>query len=169
MKENLKKILEILSKSKGPVKGKELAEYLGVSRQAIVQYISILKTQNYKVVSTRDGYILEDSSGKIRKMVAVKHSIDDIYNELVSIVNAGGTVVNVIVEHPLYGEITGRLDISTMDDVSKFIALMESTHARPLLELSGGIHIHTIETPDKDTMKKVLEAISDYLIKEVHI
>jgi len=167
MRENMKKILEILSNSKEPVKGKDLAEIIGVSRQAIVQYISVLKTKGYKIFSTRDGYILENSKDKVRKMVAVKHSSKEIYNELLKIVKAGGKVINVIVEHPVYGEITGRLDIATIDDVSKFIALMESTHATPLLELSGGIHIHTIETPDKETMQKVLNAIQEYIIKEV--
>ncbi|MBO8139137.1 MAG: transcription repressor NadR [Thermosipho sp. (in: Bacteria)] len=167
MREKMKKILEILSNSKEPVKGKDLAEIIGVSRQAIVQYISVLKTKGYKIFSTRDGYILENSKDKVRKMVAVKHSSKEIYNELLKIVKAGGKVINVIVEHPVYGEITGRLDIATIDDVSKFIALMESTHATPLLELSGGIHIHTIETPDKETMQKVLNAIQEYIIKEV--
>lgn len=167
MRENMKKILEILSNSKEPVKGKDLAEIIGVSRQAIVQYISVLKTKGYKIFSTREGYILENSKDKVRKMVAVKHSSKEIYNELLKIVKAGGKVINVIVEHPVYGEITGRLDIATIDDVSKFIALMESTHATPLLELSGGIHIHTIETPDKETMQKVLNAIQEYIIKEV--
>jgi len=167
MREKMKKILEILSNSKEPVKGKDLAEIIGVSRQAIVQYISVLKTKGYKIFSTREGYILENSKDKVRKMVAVKHSSKEIYNELLKIVKAGGKVINVIVEHPVYGEITGRLDIATIDDVSKFIALMESTHATPLLELSGGIHIHTIETPDKETMQKVLNAIQEYIIKEV--
>jgi hypothetical protein len=165
MKENMKKILEILSNSSKPVKGKELAEIIGVSRQAVVQYISVLKTKGYKIFATRDGYILENSKDKVRKMVAVKHTSEEIYNELLSIVKAGGKVIDVIVEHPLYGEITGRLDIATVDDVSKFIALMESTHATPLLELSGGIHIHTIEAPDRETMKKVLNAIQEYLIR----
>ncbi|MDK2886225.1 MAG: uncharacterized protein PWP54_783 [Thermosipho sp. (in: thermotogales)] len=166
MKENLKKILEILSNSKGPIKGKELAEIIGVSRQAVVQYVSILKTKGYKIYSTRDGYILENSKGNIRRMVAVKHSSEEIYDELLKIVKAGGKIIDVIVEHPIYGEITGRLDISTVDDVSKFIALMESTHATPLLELSGGVHIHTIEAPDKETMQKVMNAIKEYLVKE---
>jgi len=109
MRENMKKILEILSNSKEPVKGKDLAEIIGVSRQAIVQYISVLKTKGYKIFSTRDGYILENSKDKVRKMVAVKHSSEEIYNELLKIVKAGVKCINVIVEHPVYGEITGRL------------------------------------------------------------
>ncbi|MBO8160857.1 MAG: transcription repressor NadR [Thermosipho sp. (in: Bacteria)] len=167
MKGNLKKIIEILSNSSVPMKGRELAEMLGVSRQAIVQYVSILKTKGYKIFSTRDGYILENTKGKIRKMVAVKHNSDEIYNELLSIVNAGGKVIDIIVEHPIYGEIRGRLDIASNDDVSRFIALMESTHATPLLELSGGVHIHTIEAPDRKTMENVLRSIEKYLIKGV--
>ncbi|ABR29968.1 transcriptional regulator [Thermosipho melanesiensis] len=164
MKERLKKILGILSESKGPVKGKELSELLGVSRQVIVQDISVLKTKGYKIYSTRDGYVLERRKDRVRKMVAVKHGEEEIYDELFRIVSAGGKVIDVIVEHPIYGEITGRLDIETLDDIAKFMALMQSSNATPLLRLSGGVHIHTIETPNKETMKKVLEAISKYLL-----
>ena len=164
MKERLKKILSILSNSKEPVKGKELAELLNVSRQVIVQDISILKTKGHKIYSTRNGYILEKRLNVVRKMVAVKHTKDEIYDELFKIVKAGGKVIDVIVEHPIYGEISGRLDIGSIEDISKFIALMESSHASPLLELSGGIHIHTIEAPDTKTMHKVLDSISKYLL-----
>ncbi|ANQ53224.1 transcriptional regulator [Thermosipho sp. 1063] len=165
MKERLKKILVILSESKGPVKGKDLAEMLGVSRQIIVQDISVLKTKGHKIFSTRDGYILEKKKDFIRKMIAVKHSEDEIYDELLKVVKAGGKVIDVIVEHPLYGEINGRLDIATLDDVAKFMALMKSSNATPLLKLSGGVHIHTIEAPNKEVMEKILEALKDYLLE----
>ncbi|QTA37937.1 transcription repressor NadR [Thermosipho ferrireducens] len=160
----LNKILDILKNARGPVKGKVLAEKLGVSRQIIVQDISSLKVKGYKIFSTRDGYILEKDENTVRKMVAVKHTADEIYDELFSIVNAGGKIIDVIVEHPIYGEITGRIDIGSSDDIAKFMSLLKSTGATPLLELSGGIHIHTIEAPDESTMKKVLKAIQKYLI-----
>ncbi|MDK2839832.1 MAG: uncharacterized protein PWQ83_1398 [Thermosipho sp. (in: thermotogales)] len=164
MKERLKKILSILENSNKPVKGRDLAEILKVSRQVIVQDISVLKTKGYKIYSTREGYILEKKRDVVRKMIAVKHSEDEIYDELLKIVKAGGKVIDVIVEHPLYGEIKGRLDIETMDDISKFMALMESSNATPLLKLSGGVHIHTIEAPNKKIMNDVLDAISKYLL-----
>ncbi|MGB9614968.1 MAG: HTH domain-containing protein, partial [Fervidobacterium sp.] len=92
-------IVEILKKSKSPVKGKDLSQMLGVSRQIIVSDIAQLREEGYRIVSTRDGYLL-DTGGKIRRTIAVKHSSEEIYDELKTIVENGGKVVDVIVEHP---------------------------------------------------------------------
>lgn len=157
-------ILEILKRAKVPIKGKELAEKFGVSRQMIVSDISQLREEGYKIVSTRDGYIL-DTGGKVRRIVAVKHSTEEIYDELRTIVENGGKVIDVIVEHPLYGEITGRIDVSTMDDVEKFMTLLKVSNTKPLLEISGGIHLHTIEASDEETMERILKSIEKYRLK----
>jgi len=163
--ENKEKILKILKSLKTPIKGKDLAERIGVSRQMIIQYVSKLKSEGHKIASTRDGYILEREVG-LRKMIAVKHSSDEIENELISIVKAGGKVLDVIVEHPIYGEIKGRIDVQNEEDVIKFMSLLKTTKATPLLELANGVHIHTIEVKDEESFKKVKEAIKDYLILE---
>ncbi|OQY10587.1 MAG: transcription repressor NadR [Marinitoga sp. 4572_148] len=165
MMENKEKILKILKSLKTPIKGKDLAERIGVSRQMIIQYVSKLKSEGHKIASTRDGYILEREVG-LRKMIAVKHSSDEIENELISIVKAGGKVLDVIVEHPIYGEIKGRIDVQNEEDVIKFMSLLKTTKATPLLELANGVHIHTIEVKDEESFKKVKEAIKDYLILE---
>ena len=163
--ENKKKILKILEKSDVPIKGKELAEKISVSRQMIIQYISKLKSEGHKIISTREGYILEREEG-LRKMIAVKHSTEEIEKELVAIIKAGGNVLDVIVEHPIYGEIKGRIDVKNEEDVIKFMSLLKTTKATPLLELANGVHIHTIEVPNEKVFEKVKEAIKDYLILE---
>ncbi|MFN3692372.1 MAG: transcription repressor NadR [Fervidobacterium sp.] len=154
-------IISILMSSKNPVKGKDLAERLGVSRQMIVSDIASLREDGYKIISTRDGYVL-DTDGKIRRVVAVKHSSEEIYDELKTIVQLGGKVLDVIVEHPVYGEITGRIDVSNLDDVEKFITLLRASNTKPLLEISDGVHLHTIEAPDEETMEKILKGIEKY-------
>ncbi|WP_206528071.1 transcription repressor NadR [Marinitoga sp. 38H-ov] len=159
------KILSILMKTNTPIKGKDLAEQIGVSRQMIIQYISKLKTEGYNISSTREGYILEREKG-IRKMIAVKHSSDEIEDELFLIVKAGGKILDVVVEHPIYGEIKGRIDVENENDIIKFMSLIKTTNATPLLELSGGIHIHTIEVKDEETFEKVKKSIKKYLILE---
>ncbi|GAB6189314.1 transcription repressor NadR [Marinitoga arctica] len=159
------KIFKILEQSNYPIKGKDLAKRIGVSRQMIIQYISKLKSEGYKIISTRDGYILEKKEG-LQKMIAVKHNSNEIEDELISIVKAGGKVLDVIVEHPIYGEIKGRIDVKTEEDIIKFISLLKTTNATPLLELSDGIHIHTIEVKDEETFDKVKKSIKKYLILE---
>lgn len=154
-------IVAILKSLKRPVKGKDLSERLNVSRQIIVSDIAALREEGYKIISTRDGYIL-DTGGKVRRTVAVRHSSDEIYDELKTIVELGGKVLDVIVEHPIYGEISGRIDVESLDDVEKFITLLRTSNTKPLLEISDGIHLHTIETADEETMEKILKAIEKY-------
>jgi len=158
-------ILEMLKKSKTPVKGKDLAEYFDVSRQIIVSDIAQLREEGHNIVSTRDGY-LYDAGNKVRKVVAVKHSAKDIYDELKRIVENGGKVLDVIVEHPLYGEITGRIDVSTLDEVEKFVSLLMSSGTKPLSEISNGIHLHTIEAPDEESMARILKALKKYRLNK---
>ena len=71
------------------------------------------------------------------------------------IVDQGGRVEDVIVEHPVYGEIKGNLHISSRYDVKKFMEKLNSSHAAPLSELTDGIHLHTIVYEDHDMIERI--------------
>lgn len=58
-------------------------------------------------------------------------------------------MVDVIVEHPIYGELKGRLMISSRYDADQFMEAIENKQANLLSELTGGVHLHTIACPDK--------------------
>ena len=166
-KEKIERILSILKKSEKPVSGSEIAKVLGVSRQAVVQYIAFMKEEGYNVVATPRGYVLKGEGGN-KKLIAVKHRKEDIYDELMTVVKLGGKVCDVIVEHPVYGEIRGMIDVASEEDVVKFVSLLASAKAEPLLSLSDGVHLHTIEVKDEETFKKILKALSEkgYLLRE---
>jgi len=84
------------------------------------------------------------------------------------VVRKGGRVVDVIVEHPVYGEIRGMIDVSNEDEVLKFLNLMRASKTEPLLVLSGGVHLHTIEAPDEGTLDEIVEELrkKGFLIEE---
>ena len=75
--------------------------------------------------------------------------------ELNAIVDNGCTVVDVIVEHPVYGQITGPLQVSNRYDVQQF--LDRCTH--PLSKLTEGIHLHTLSCPSEAAYSRVLKAL----------
>ena len=52
-------IVELLQSSTRPIKGSELSERFGVSRQIIVKDISHLKTKEYAISSTSKGYFMD--------------------------------------------------------------------------------------------------------------
>ena len=157
----LRKIIKILSESKNSISGSTLAKALGVTRQVIVQDVAILKSRNLDIVSTARGYILNDKMPKFRRLIAVKHTKEMIRKELMCIVENGGEVLDVRIEHPLYGEIRGNLNIKTADDVEVFISAMESSNAVPLLTLSNGVHLHTIGANSKETLDKIENALKN--------
>ena len=69
----------------------------------------------------------------------------------------GCTVIDVIVEHPIYGQITGPLELSNRYDVSQF--LLRSAQTQPLSVLTEGIHLHTLSCPDEAAFTRVQNAL----------
>ena len=57
--ERRKQLLNILSSSNNPISGGTLAKELNVSRQIIVQDISLLRANGATIFSTNKGYLLQ--------------------------------------------------------------------------------------------------------------
>lgn len=156
-------LLDILKSSKSPIKGQELAEALDVSRQAIVQYIAIIRASGINVIATRLGYMipqLPEHEDSIRTIYST-HENKDIQEELEIIVDMGGKIIDVIVEHPVYGEIICPLDIKSRFDINNFLAQLEEYHAKPLSILTGGAHRHTIEVPNEEVYELILKKLRE--------
>lgn len=155
--ENLLKLLE----SNRPVSGNFLAEKLGVTRQIIVQDIAILRSRGFDIISTARGYILNKQQPRFVRLIAVKHTKEDIRKELEIIVENGGEILDVIVEHPLYGEIRGIINVKTKDEIKMFLSQMETSNAEPLLTLSHGIHLHHIGSESLENLNKIEEKLKE--------
>ena len=110
-------IIKMLINLNEPVKGSNLAKKYNVTRQIIVKDIALLRARGENIIATPDGYMVGgDKINKITVIVAVNHKEDDLEHELGTIVKYGGVVEDVIVEHPLYGEIKGMLMIKNLND-----------------------------------------------------
>ena len=110
VQERRKSIVNLLLSEDRPLSGGELSERCGVSRQIIVQDISVLKGLGYDILSTHNGYILQKSPLKER-VFKVKHSTEETEDELNIIIDLGGTVVDVFVWHKVYGKVSAPLNI----------------------------------------------------------
>lgn len=154
-----KKLIEILQQESQPVSGSEIAKRVGVSRQVIVQDIALLRTSYQNIISTNRGYLLynRDNERKCaRRVVKVKHQKEDILQELDIVVDTGGQVINVIVEHEIYGPLTGELMIRNRADVRNFVRKVEEHQTKPLTDLTGGVHFHTIEAENEETLDEIV-------------
>lgn len=167
--ERRKSIENILIKNNKPVKGNEFGKKLGVTRQVIVKDIAILRAAGKNIIATPEGYMIpNENKGSVRKIIAVCHNTNNIKNELETIVKFGGVVEDVVVEHPIYGEIKAMLMIKSMYDIDNFIKNIKNNKAEPLLILTGGIHLHTISSDNEHIMKKIIEELNrkNYLVDE---
>ncbi|MEK6666628.1 MAG: transcription repressor NadR [candidate division NC10 bacterium] len=153
-------ILSVLRRSGSPVVGSDLARRLDVSRQVIVQDIALLRARGHKILATPRGYLMLDDGPRASTQVACRHtSFEEMEDELSTIVGLGGTAIDVVVEHPLYGEIRGLLMLKTQEDVLSFAARMRASGAEPLSRLTKGVHLHTLGAPDEATLVKIREAL----------
>ncbi len=168
-KERRNYIEELLRKGDNPQKGHILAEELGVTRQVIVKDIAILRAEGKKIIATPEGYLIhKEEKSVIKKVIAVSHIADNIEEELKVIVKFGGIVEDVIVEHPLYGEIRGMIMAKTFYDIENFVKRINEYKAEPLLILTGGVHLHTIAAENNDIIQNIIEELKakNYLVSD---
>lgn len=144
------------------VTGTELAEQFGVSRQVIVQDMAVLRAAGESLISTPRGYSLQQKGARRlpRAVVAVQHTPEQTDDELLALVAVGATVVDVAIDHPVYGEMRGTLMIRTADDVAAFLNRMRESGAGLLLNLTQGVHVHTLEAADAPTLDRAREALA---------
>lgn len=157
-------IIKWLKESSSPIPGRELAERTNVSRQVIVQDISLLKASNHPIIATNRGYIYvqeENESNLYKRVIVCQHGQDEAEKELNIIVDHGATVIDVIVEHTIYGELTGSLLLSSRYDVKQFIREVNKTNASLLSRLTSGIHLHTIEADSIEKLNAICEALEE--------
>jgi len=162
-------ILGIINQGNVPVSASSLAKSLNVSRQVIVGDVALLRAQGHEIIATARGYMIPEFKGTSRyigKIVSC-HKPENTCEELYAIVDAGAVVVNVIVEHELYGEITGQLNLKNRDDVDVFMRRVASSEVKLLSELTMGLHLHTISCRDKVHFEQVCLALdkAGYLYK----
>ena len=164
-------ILEYIRRSPEPVSGTKLAQRFQVSRQVIVQDIALLRADNKEIMSTYKGYILhspEMDGRECMRVMRVNHNTEDTLDELQTIVDYGGRVLDVSVEHGLYGHITVDLIINNRLDASEFVAQMEQSHDQPLKALTGGCHYHTVAAVGERNLDLIEEALDKkgYLMRD---
>ncbi|MGB7999891.1 MAG: transcription repressor NadR [Anaerobacillus sp.] len=157
-------LLQWLKESEKPLTGSDLSKRTNVSRQVIVQDISLLKARNEPIIATSQGYIMfnkEENKVKREKVIACQHSPDDTKNELYTIVDNGGTIKDVTVEHPVYGDLTASLFVSNRLEADQFLAKLSATNASLLSELTSGVHLHTIEASSNAQLAAVCNALRE--------
>ncbi|WP_125980091.1 transcription repressor NadR [Loigolactobacillus iwatensis] len=141
-----------------PISASHFAKQFGVSRQTIVGDIALMRAQGETIVATPRGYEYQHNSSH-QAIIACRHRPADIEQELTLIVKAGGSVNDVLVEHPLYGQLRGQLAIRTLGDVQQFIRKLNQFKGHPLAELTDGVHLHTITFENEAQLTQIKQSL----------
>jgi transcriptional regulator of NAD metabolism len=171
IEERREQIINLLKNHDGPITGTELSKIFQVSRQVIVQDIAVMRAQGHTILATSNGYMMPQVQLKqdtIKKIVCKHESYEQIEEELKIIVDMGITVLDVIVKHPVYGEIKRPLMISSRIDLVDFMKKVKQGNAEPLSVLTDGEHIHTLRVSNQRAYEKMVELLSQkgYLIRK---
>ena len=144
-----------------PISATTLAHRFSVSRQIIVGDVALLRASGKNILSTPRGYILPaaGTSRKVTRRIACRHDSKAMKDELYCLIDQGCTVIDVIVEHPVYGEITGSLHLASRSDVDMFIEKCSESSAVPLSFLTEGVHLHTIEADDEAAIDRAMKKL----------
>ena len=154
--ERRQQIARLLSASQAPISATTLSQELGVSRQIIVGDIALLRAAGQEITATARGYVVPAQNVLLRRIACI-HSAEETRDELDAMVDCGCTVVDVIVEHPVYGQLTAPLHLSSRLDVDQFMKRMDG--AAPLSQLTGGVHLHTLSCPDETAYEHLLQLL----------
>lgn len=161
--ERRRNIEDLLRTAEGPLSASNIASRFAVSRQIIVGDIAIMRAGGLRILATPRGYILEQQNeGKPayyeRSLVCTHdkaHSADELY----TVIDQGGAVIDVTVEHSIYGEISAPLHLFSRFDVDVFLEKLEASDVRPLFTLTGGPHLHRIRCASPDVFERIRKAL----------
>lgn len=151
-------IINRIKGSSAPVSGKELAQMYEVSRQVIVQDIALLRAAGHDIISTNRGYILHTIPVASR-VFKVSHTDEQLDEELCSIVDLGGKVINVMVRHRVYGELEAELQITSRRKVMEFMEDIRSGKSSPLKNITSNYHYHKVEADSEETLDMIEEML----------
>ena len=145
-------IRQMLQQTQQPLTGTALARELHVSRQIIVQDIALMRAEHLPILSTNKGYLLRpeaDRASQPKRVFFVRHTTEQVMEEFMTVIDLGGRILDVSVEHELYGPIRADLLIENAQDAAEFIERLAACRDNPLKVLTDDCHYHTVTAPSE--------------------
>lgn len=149
-----------LSQAQSPISATTLAKQFAVSRQTIVGDISLLRAHGTAIAATLQGYQLEATNQPTTVLVC-RHFPNEATKEMALIIEAGGVIKDVEVEHPLYGRLRGELEIREIGDINLFMGRLKQLQGHLLSELTDGVHSHTVAYQTPEQLAAIKKALRD--------
>lgn len=157
-----KEIMRLLEETDGYITAQKMADKFGVTRQVIVSDIGVLRAGGSKIVAAKSGYCIDRADdGMITESIVCRHTAADTLKEFYIVLECGGVICNVIIEHPIYGQLGADLNIRSRSDADAFVLKAKASKASQLSELTDGLHIHTVKLPSQEAYEQLRERLSE--------
>lgn len=156
-----KLLLNLLQHSDHPLSGSALGKETGVSRQVVVQDIALLRTEGYPILSTGRGYLLTPASHGCTRVFKVFHTDAQVEDELQTIVDLGGCIVDVSINHRVYGKVSAPLNIKSRRDTRNFQLELATSKSTLLSHVTSGYHYHTVRADNEEILDEIEDALKE--------
>ena len=165
--ERREQIIRQIQESKAPVSGTKLASLYSVSPQVIVQDIALIRAAGYEIISTNRGYILNQPK-TVCRIFKVQHTDEQLEEELNTIVDLGGCVDNVMIQHRVYGKMEAELALSSRRKVGAFMEDIRSGKSSPLKNITSNYHYHKVSADSEETLDLIEQELREkgFLVEE---
>lgn len=154
------KIKSILLTAKQPISANFFAKQFKVSRQTIVGDIALLRAHGEIILATPTGYEYKQPDD-LKFTVVCQHDLNQTSQEMLTIIRDGGTILDVSVDHPLYGQLSGQLTVRSEADVKQFMYHLKQFKGHLLSEITDGIHSHDIAVDNSEQIEKIRQDLRD--------
>lgn len=118
------------------------------------------------MISTNRGYVLEQPVHATR-VFKVNHTDAQLEEELCSVVDLGGCVENVMVNHRVYGHIEANLQVNSRRKAAEFMEDIRSGKSSPLKNITSDYHYHKVSADSEKTLDLIEETLKEkgFLVK----
>jgi len=147
-------IIEQIRGSGKPISGTKLAEACEVSRQVIVQDIALIRASGYDIMSTNRGYVIQERQS-FRRIFKVQHTEEQVEEEMNAIVDLGGKIISVRVNHRVYGRMEAEMNIGSRKKVQEFLEDIRNGKSSPLMKITSNYHYHEIEAESEEILDEI--------------
>ena len=141
------------------ISGTKLAEICQVSRQVIVQDVALIRASGYDILSTNRGYIIQEQKS-FQRTFKVQHTEEQVEEEMNGIVDLGGKLLNVRVNHKVYGRMEAELNVGSRRKVNEFMEDIRKGKSSPLMKITSNYHYHLVEAESEEILDEI-EAMLD--------
>lgn len=158
--ERRKKIITLMKESENPLSGSFLGKVLGVSRQVVVQDIALLRMDGYDILATARGYMIQEPKVTARTFKTY-HTDEQTEEELTTIVDLGGVVIDVSINHKVYGKVAAQMNIRNRRDIQCFLEQLKTGKSAPLKNVTSGYHFHKVSADSEEVLNEIEEALRE--------